>query len=184
MSGSITVISGPAGVGKGTVVRQLRKLHPEVWVSVSATTRAPRPGEVDGVDYLFRSETEFDQLIASGGMLEWATVHGKHRYGTPSAPVFTVQGEGRPVILEIDLQGARQVRETLPTAQYVFLAPPDWDTLVERLEGRGTESAAQVERRLQTARIELAAAEREFDRIIVNDDVSRAVAELVDFLGL
>lgn len=184
MSGSITVISGPAGVGKGTVVRQLRKLHPEVWVSVSATTRAPRPGEADGVDYLFRSEAEFDQLIASGGMLEWAIVHGKHRYGTPSAPVFAVQGEGRPVILEIDLQGARQVREKLPSAQYVFLAPPDWDTLVERLEGRGTESADQVEQRLETARIELAAAEREFDRIIVNDDVSRAVAELVDFLGL
>lgn len=183
MTARITVISGPAGVGKGTVVRQLRKLHPEVWVSVSATTRPPRPGEVDGVHYLFRTVDEFDQLIAENGLLEWATVHGKHRYGTPSAPVFATQAAGRPAILEIDLQGARQVRDRLPSAQFVFIAPPDWDTLVERLEGRGTETPDQVERRLETAKVELAAA-KEFDRIIVNDDVNRAVAELVDFLSL
>lgn len=170
-------------MGKGTVVRLLRKLHPEVWVSVSATTRASRPGEVDGVHYLFRSNDEFDQLVDENGLLEWAVVHGKHRYGTPSAPVFAAQAAGRPVILEIDLQGARQVRERLSSARFVLIAPPDWDTLVERLEGRGTETADQVERRLETAQVELAAAD-EFDRVIVNDDVERAVAELVDFLGL
>ena len=170
-------------MGKGTVVRLLRKLHPEVRVSVSATTRASRPGEVDGVHYLFRSNDEFDQLVDENGLLEWAVVHGKHRYGTPSAPVFAAQAAGRPVILEIDLQGARQVRERLSSARFVFIAPPDWDTLVERLEGRGTETADQVERRLETAQVELAAAD-EFDRVIVNDDVERAVAELVDFLGL
>lgn len=164
-------------------MRELRQLHPEVWVSVSATTRAPRPGEVDGVHYLFRSAEEFDRLVAKDGLLEWATVHGKHRYGTPSEPVFATQGAGRPVILEIDLEGARQVRDRLPDAQFVFIAPPDWDTLVSRLEGRGTETPAQVQRRLETARVELAAA-KEFDRIIVNDDVTRAVAELVDFLSL
>lgn len=183
MTACITVISGPAGVGKGTVVRHLRERCPQIWVSVSATTRPPRPAEVDGVDYLFRTDEEFDRLLAEDGLLEWATVHGKHRYGTPSAPVLAHQAAGRPTILEIDLQGARQVRDRLPSARYVFIAPPDWDTLVERLQGRGTETPEQVERRLETARVELAAAQ-EFDLVIVNDDVDRAVTELVDFLSL
>lgn len=183
MRPSITVVSGPAGVGKGTVVREVCRLRPEVWVSVSATTRAPRPGEVDGTDYLFCSDEEFDQLVEGDGLLEWAAVHGRHRYGTPSEPVFAAHAAGRPVILEIDLAGARQVRDRLPGAQFAFIAPPDWGTLVSRLEGRGTETPAQVERRLETARIELMAAV-EFDRTIVNDDVARAAVELVDFLSL
>ena len=183
MSARITVISGPAGVGKGTVVQRLKELHPEVWVSVSATTRPPRPGEVDGVHYLFTSEADFDTLVASDGLLEWAVVHGRHRYGTPAAPVLEAAAQGRPVILEIDLQGARQVRETLPKAHFVFLAPPDWSTLVNRLEGRGTESPDQVARRLETARVEMAAAE-EFDEVVVNDELGATVEKLVDSLSL
>ena len=183
MTPGITVISGPAGVGKGTVVQQLKRAHPEVWVSVSATTRPPRPGEVDGVHYLFTSEAEFDDMVANDGLLEWAVVHGRHRYGTPAEPVRAMAAQGRPVILEIDLQGARQVRETLPEARFVFLSPPDWSTLVGRLEGRGTESPDQVARRLETARVELAASE-EFDEVIVNDELGDTVAKLVSSLGL
>lgn len=183
MSHGITVISGPAGVGKGTVVQALRQSHPEVWVSVSATTRPPRPGEVDGVHYSFTSEEEFDRLVAEDGLLEWAVVHGRHRYGTPAAPVLETAAAGRPVILEIDLQGARQVRETVPGAHFVFLAPPDWSTLVGRLKGRGTESPDQVARRLETARIEMAASE-EFDEIIVNDELGETVDKLVSSLSL
>ena len=183
MTPGITVISGPAGVGKGTVVQQLKRAHPEVWVSVSATTRPPRPGEVHGVHYLFTSEAEFDDMVANDGLLEWAVVHGRHRYGTPAEPVRAMAAQGRPVILEIDLQGARQVRETLPEARFVFLSPPDWSTLVGRLEGRGTESPDQVARRLETARVELAASE-EFDEVIVNDELGDTVAKLVSSLGL
>lgn len=183
MTRGITVISGPAGVGKGTVVSRLKAEHPEVWVSVSATTRPPRPGEVDGVHYLFVDEDEFDAMVADGGLLEWAVVHGRHRYGTPAAPVAEAAAQGRVVILEIDLAGARQVRERLPEARSIFLAPPDWDTLVGRLAGRGTESDEQVARRLQTARVELDAAS-EFDEIVVNDDVGSCVGKLVSLLGL
>ena len=152
-------------------------------MSVSATTRPPRPGEVEGVHYFFLSEEEFDALVASGGFLEWAVVHGRHRYGTPSAPVLRAAAEGNAVILEIDLDGARQVRERLPEARSVFLQPPDWDTLVGRLAGRGTETTEQVERRLQTARVEMDAA-AEFDAIVVNDQLGRTVDQLVDFVGL
>lgn len=183
MTARITVISGPAGVGKGTVVQKLRQEHPEVWVSVSATTRPPRPGELEGVHYLFTTDEEFDRLVAENGLLEWAVVHGRHRYGTPVAPVRAMAEQGRPVILEIDLEGARQVRKTLPEAESIFLAPPDWDTLVSRLTGRGTETTAQVERRLETARVELAAM-AEFDHVVVNDELSQTVAELVSLLGL
>lgn len=177
------MISGPAGVGKGTVVQRLRAEHPQVWVSVSATTRPPRAGEVDGVHYLFVSEADFDELIASGGLLEWATVHGRHRYGTPAAAVREAAAQGRTVILEIDQQGARQVRRTLPEARSVFLSPPEWSTLEGRLRGRGTETPEQVARRLETARSELAAAD-EFDVTIVNDELGATVAQLVSFLGL
>ncbi|MDN5571470.1 MAG: guanylate kinase [Propionibacteriaceae bacterium] len=179
----MTVISGPAGVGKGTVVSRLAAEHPQIWVSVSTTTRAPRPGEVDGVHYLFVSEAEFDALVEDGGLLEWAVVHGRHRYGTPAAPVFAAEAEGRVVILEIDLAGARQVRERLPQARSIFLAPPDWGTLVGRLTGRGTETNDQVERRLQTARVELEAA-AEFDEVVVNDELGATVGKLVSLLGL
>ena len=181
MRHGITVISGPAGVGKGTVVQLLRASHPEVWVSVSATTRPPRPGEVDGVHYLFTSDAEFDRLIETDGLLEWAVVHGRHRYGTPAGPVLEAAAQGRPVILEIDLQGARQVRESMPGAFFVFLSPPSWDELARRLVGRGTGSAEEREARLATARVELAAV-AEFDTTIVNDDVRRAAEELVSLM--
>ncbi len=174
----LTVLSGPTAVGKGTVVTRLASEHPEIFVSVSATTRPPRPGEVDGVHYLFVSPEQFDAMIAEGALLEWAVVHGTHRYGTPRAPVVAAVESSRPALLEIDLQGARQVRQAWPEARFVFLAPPSWEELVRRLVGRGTESEAQRERRLQTARDELASA-REFDHVIVNGEVGQAVTELV-----
>lgn len=152
-------------------------------MSVSVTTRQPRPGEVDGKHYLFITEAEFDQLIAEDGLLEWALVHGTDRYGTPLAPVRAAMASGRPVILEIDLQGARQVRKKLPEARLVFIAPPSERTLEERLRGRGTESTDQMERRLQTAEIEMAAA-KEFDFVLVNDDLGTTVQQLVELLGL
>ncbi|WP_114560725.1 guanylate kinase [Desertihabitans aurantiacus] len=182
-TGSLTVVSGPTAVGKGTVVARLRAEHPELMVSVSATTRPPRPGEVEGVHYHFVGAEEFDQLVASDGLLEWAVVHGTHRYGTPRAPVRAAVAAGRQVVLEIDLQGARQVRRSWPGARFVFLAPPSWEELVRRLVGRGTETEAERERRLQTARAELAAAE-EFDHVVVNTEVDATVAELVQLIGL
>jgi len=177
----LTVVSGPTAVGKGTVVAALRREHPEVFVSVSATTRPPRPGEIDGVHYLFVDEQEFDRLVAENELLEWAVVHGRHRYGTPREPVLAAIAEGREAVLEIDLQGARQVRASWPDARLVFLAPPSWEELVRRLVGRGTETEEERERRLQTARDELAAAS-EFDVVIVNDDVRRASEELVSWM--
>jgi guanylate kinase len=173
----LVVLAGPTAVGKGTLVRALRDHSPDVWVSVSATTRSPRPGEVDGVDYHFVSDREFDELVKRGEMLEWAVVHGVHRYGTPRNAVEEHLAAGVPSILEIDLQGARQVRETMPEALFVFVAPPSWEELVRRLVGRGTETASERERRLETARAELAAAD-EFDVTIINDELERAVAEL------
>jgi guanylate kinase len=179
----LTVVSGPTAVGKGTVVAALRREHPEIFVSVSATTRPPRPGEVDGVHYHFVDEQEFDRLVAENDLLEWAVVHGRHRYGTPREPVLRAIAEGREAVLEIDLQGARQVRVNWPDARLVFLAPPSWDELVRRLVGRGTETAEERTRRLDTATRELAA-ESEFDTTVVNRDVVHAVADLVDLLGL
>lgn len=170
-------------MGKGTIVRALASTHPQVWVSVSATTRPPRPGEQDGRDYHFVSDAEFDHLVATDGLLEWAQVHGTARYGTPLAPVLAAVEDGRKVLLEIELQGARQVRSRLPGARYVFIAPPDAETLLARLRGRGTETDAQVRRRLQTAQTELAAA-GEFDHVVVNDELGATVAELVELLGL
>jgi len=174
----LIVLAGPTAVGKGTVAAAVRETHPEVWISVSATTRAPRPGEEDGVHYWFVSDEEFDAMIARGELLEWAVVHGAARYGTPRGPVDAALAAGRPAMLEIDLQGARQVRETMPEALFVFLKPPSWDELVRRLVGRGTETEAERERRLETARAELAA-ESEFDVTIVNHEVHAAADELV-----
>ncbi|EPH02773.1 guanylate kinase [Propionibacterium sp. oral taxon 192 str. F0372] len=179
----VLVVSGPTAVGKGTVVSALRAAHPEVAVSVSATTRAPRPGEVNGQHYFFVTDEQFDQLVADDGLLEWALVHGTHRYGTPRQPVVDALARQHPVVLEIDLQGARQVRETMPDAQQVFLAPPSWDELVSRLRGRGTETEEQMARRLRTARQELAA-QSEFDVTVVNDTVEHSVEQLVHLLGL
>ena len=176
----LTVLSGPSGVGKGTVVAEVRRRHPEVWVSVSVTTRRPRPGEIDGVDYHFVDGAEFDRLIADDGLLEWAEYAG-NRYGTPAAPVRARLAAGSPALLEIELQGARQVRARDTDAQLVFLAPPSWAVLVDRLAGRGSEPPAVQERRLALAQAELDAA-GEFDVVVVNDDVSRAADELVRLL--
>lgn len=178
----LVVLAGPTAVGKGTVADCVRREHPDIWISVSATTRPPRPGEIDGVHYLFVDDPEFDRLVETDGLLEWAVVHGKHRYGTPRVAVEEHLAAGRPALLEIDLQGARQVRERMPDAHMVFLKPPSFDELVRRLVGRGTESEAERERRLETARIELAA-ESEFDTTIVNSDVDTACSELVDLLS-
>jgi guanylate kinase len=183
VSGDVTVISGPSGVGKGTIVRALASAYPQVWVSISATTRPPRPGEQNGREYFFVTDSEFDDLVATDGLLEWAQVHGSDRYGTPRAPVLAAVESGRRVILEIELQGSRQVRSRLPGARYVFITPPDTETLLARLRGRGTETDEQVRRRLRTAETELAAA-GEFDHVVVNDELGRAVAELVELLGL
>jgi guanylate kinase len=178
VTGRLTVLAGPTAVGKGTVAAYVRTHHPEIWISVSATTRPPRPGEVDGVHYHFVDDATFDEMAAGGKLLEWAVVHGRARYGTPREPVERVLAEGRPALLEIDLQGARQVRESMPEAQFVFLAPPTWDELVNRLVGRGTETEEERSRRLDTAVVELAA-EEEFDVTVVNTDVARAAEELV-----
>ena len=163
----LVVLAGPTAVGKGTVAAEVRRSHPEVWISVSATTRAPRPGEENGVHYWFVSDAEFDAMIEQGNLLEWAVVHKSARYGTPRRPVELALASGSPAMLEIDLQGARQVRETMPGALLVFLKPPSWEELVRRLVGRGTETEEQRERRLETAREELAA-EEEFDVTVVN----------------
>jgi guanylate kinase len=180
LSGRLVVLTGPSGVGKGTVVEQVRRMRPDLWVSVSATTRPPREGEIDGQSYLFWSAAQFDRTVAEGGFLEWAQFAG-NRYGTPRAPVTDRLAAGEPVLLEIELQGARQVRAAMPEAFMVFLAPPSWAALEARLRGRGTEDEAAIAGRLARGREELDAA-GEFDAIVVNDDVVRAAAELVDFL--
>jgi guanylate kinase len=182
-SGGLTVLAGPTAVGKGTVSATVRRRYPEIWISVSATTRPARPGETEGVHYSFVPPEEFDRMIAGGELLEWAEVHGLNRYGTPRRAVEDAVAQGKQVLLEIDLAGARQVRESWPDARFVFLAPPSWDELVRRLVGRGTESAEEQERRLETARRELAA-ESEFDVTIVNDDVDRAADALVREMGV
>lgn len=173
----LTVLSGPSGVGKSTVVAHMRTVHPEVWLSVSATTRKPRPGEKHGVQYYFVDDDEFDKLVANGELLEWAEFAG-NRYGTPRRAVLEKLDAGVPVLLEIDLQGARLVRKAMPEAQLVFLAPPSWEELVRRLTGRGTESAEVIERRLAAAKVELAA-ESEFDETLVNTSVEDVARELL-----
>jgi guanylate kinase len=179
----LTVLAGPTAVGKGTVSAFVRRRYPQVWLSVSVTTRAPRPGEIDGVHYHFVSDEQFEAMADRGELLEKARVHGRAWYGTPRAPVEQALADGHPALLEIDLQGARQVRATMPEALFVFLAPPSWDELVRRLVGRGTEPAEERAARLVTARAELAA-EPEFDVTIINDQVERATAELVACMGL
>ena len=179
----LTVLAGPTAVGKGTVVAALTRRYPQLRVSVSATTRAPRPGEKEGVHYFFVSPQEFDDMIERGDMLEWALVHGTNKYGTPRGPVDESLNTGVPVLLEIDLDGARQVRATRPDACFIFLAPPSREELERRLIGRGTEGPEERERRLRTARIEMEAAS-EFDHVVINDDIERTVDELAGLIGL
>ncbi|MBU3684998.1 MAG: guanylate kinase [Mycobacteriaceae bacterium] len=180
--GRVLVLSGPSAVGKSTVVRLLRERLPDLHFSVSATTRAPRPGEVDGVDYSFVSPEQFQRLVDSGELLEWAEIHGGlHRSGTPSGPVLQAAAAGRPVLIEVDLAGARAVKRMLPDAVTVFLAPPDWDALQRRLAERGTETPELMARRLATAEAELAARD-EFDVVVVNSRLESACAELVSLL--
>lgn len=178
----LVVLAGPTAVGKGAVSSYIREHHPEVWLSVSATTRPPRPGEIDGHHYHFLDADTFSQMVAAGEFLEYAVVHGRNWYGTPRGPVAERLAAGTPVLLEIDLAGARQVRHTMPDALFVFLAPPSWDELVRRLQGRGTETPEEQERRLATAKVELAAVE-EFDVVVVNDEVQRAAEELVSLMN-
>ncbi|WEG10521.1 guanylate kinase [Microbacterium horticulturae] len=173
----LLVLAGPTAVGKGTVAAAVRENHPEILLSVSATTRPPRPGEVDGEHYYFVDDAAFDRMVERGELLEHATVHNKYRYGTPRMPIERALTQGRTVLLEIDLQGARQVRDAEPSATLIFLLPPSWDELVSRLVGRGTEDAEERSRRLRTAKGELAA-QGEFDYHIVNDEVTRAAAEV------
>jgi len=172
----LTVLSGPSGVGKRTVITALRKAHPEIWVSVSCTTRAPRPGEVEGVDYYFVDRERFAKMVEAGELLEHAEFAG-NRYGTPRQAVLDHIADGIPTILEIELAGARQVRESMPDARFVFLAPPSIEALVQRLQGRGTESAIAIAARLEHAKAELAA-EDEFDEVVVNNDVEQAAHQL------
>ena len=164
------------------MVHELRALHPDLWFSVSATTREQRPGEVDGRDYHFVSPAEFDRMIADGELLEWAGIHGGiHRSGTPRAPIEQRLAAGRSALVEVDLQGARALRAAVPEALLVFLAPPSWDDLVERLTGRGTEPPEVVDRRLRTAKEEIAAQD-EFDEVVVNTDVRSAAVELLTLM--
>lgn len=180
--GRLVVLAGPSAVGKSTVVHRLRTDVPRLYFSVSMTTRAPRPGEVDGQDYFFVSAEDFQRNIDAGEMLEWADIHGGlQRSGTPAAPVRSALAEGRPVLVEVDLAGARAIKRLIPQARTVFLAPPSWDVLVERLTGRGTESEEVIQRRLATARKELQA-QGEFDEVVVNDNVDDAVAAIAGIL--
>ncbi|WP_421840269.1 guanylate kinase [Mycobacterium sp.] len=181
-AGRVVVLSGPSAVGKSTVVRCLRERIPNLHFSISATTRAPRPGEVDGVDYHFVSPARFQQLIDRGALLEWAEIHGGlHRSGTLAEPVRAATASGAPVLIEVDLAGAKAIKKAMPEAVAVFLAPPSWDDLEARLVGRGTETPAVIRRRLDTARIELAAQD-DFDEVVVNSRLESACAELVSLL--
>ncbi|ORA34977.1 guanylate kinase [Mycobacterium aquaticum] len=178
----VVVLSGPSAVGKSTVVRCLRERVPDLYFSVSVTTRAPRPGEVDGVDYFFVSPEQFQKLIETDALLEWAEIHGGlHRSGTPREPVRDAARAGRPVLIEVDLAGARAVKKAMPEVVSVFLAPPSWDELVSRLSGRGTETPEVMARRLETARAEMAA-QGDFDQVVVNRQLDSACAELVSLL--
>jgi len=181
MTSRLTVIAGPTAVGKGTVIKHILANFPQVKLSVSATTRAPRPGEVDGVSYHFLTTDAFDAKIAAGQMLEYAVVHGANKYGTLREPVEQALAAGEQIILEIDIQGARQVKAAMPEANLIFIAPPSWEELVHRLTGRGTESAEEQARRLETARTELAA-QGEFDHVVINDEVAECARRIVELM--
>lgn len=180
--GRLTVLTGPSGVGKGTLVGRLLERHPEIWLSISATTRAPRSGEQDGVHYFFLNREAFEAQIAAGGFLEWAEFAG-NLYGTPRQPVERQLEAGRPVLLEIELEGARQVRKSFAAGFQLFIKPPSLEELEARIRGRGTDSDEAIARRLQRARVELAA-ESEFDAALINGDLEVALGELEALMGL
>lgn len=179
----LVVMAGPTAVGKGTVSRYIREHYPEVLLSISATTRAPRPGEVDGEHYYFVTDEQFDAMVERGDFLEYATVHNAYRYGTPRPPIDAAVALGKSVLLEIDLQGARAVKAAMPEALLVFLLPPSWQELLRRQAGRGTEDEAEQARRLESARTELRAQD-EFDVKVVNRDVGQAAREVVELLAV
>lgn len=181
-TGKLSVITGPSGVGKGTLVKRLLERHPEVWLSVSATTRAPREGEQEGVSYFFHSRESFDDLVAQNGLLEWAEFAG-NCYGTPRQPVEDQLKSGHPVLLEIELEGARQVRQTFEDGFQIFLAPPSFEELERRIRGRGTDAEEAIQRRLARAKDELEA-KSEFDAVVVNDDLETALQQLERYVGL
>ena len=177
----LNVIAGPTAVGKGTVIKEILRTHPDFHLSVSATTREPRPGEVDGREYFFISMTDFDQQIANNQMLEYAVVHGTNKYGTPRLPVERALAQGQTVILEIDIQGAKQIKQAMPEARLIFIAPPSWDELVRRLSARGTESISEQQARLNTAKAELEA-QNSFDFVVINDEVAHCAARIVELM--
>lgn len=179
----ITVLAGPTAVGKGSISEQIRKLDKKAFVSVSYTNRKLRPGEVNGVHYNSISENEFQKLVDEGEFLEWAKVHNQYYYGTPLDPVIKAVKDGKKVLLEIDLQGARSIRRLLPHARFIFLAPPNFDTLVERQKIRSTEDFDEQLRRLETAKVEMQS-EGEFDYVVINDKLEDAVKEVEHLMGL
>ena len=175
---SLVVLVGPAGVGKGSLVKQILAKHEDFMLSVSATTRAPREGEKDGIQYHFVSRERFEEMIAGNQLLEHATVHGEHLYGTPRAELERASSLGRHLILEIDLQGARQIRKHEPEAIQIFVHPPSWEELERRLRDRATETESEIQTRLATARSEIAAA-GEFEHQVTNDNLSECAEEIV-----
>jgi guanylate kinase len=178
---SLVVLAGPAGVGKGSIVKWILENYPDFMLSVSSTTRDPRAGEIDGVHYNFVSKSVFEQQIADGQMLEWAEVHGNHLYGTPLNELTRAEEQDKHLLLEIDLQGARQVAEKLPAALMIFINPPSFEELERRLRSRGTETEEQIQTRLTTARTELAAA-GEFDHQLTNLDLEACARQVVDLV--
>jgi guanylate kinase len=181
-AGRLFLITGPSGVGKGTLVTALLRRHPQIWLSISATTRAPRTGEVEGESYFFMARDGFEATVAQGGLLEWAEFAG-NCYGTPRQPVEAQLASGRPVLLEIELEGARQVRQSFPAGFQIFIKPPSFEELERRIRGRGTDSDEAIAKRLERARVELAA-EGEFDAVLVNGDFETALAELEQLMQL
>ncbi|MFM7013712.1 MAG: guanylate kinase [Actinomycetota bacterium] len=179
MTGKLVVLAGPSAVGKGTVASYIHSHFPNFHLSVSATTREPRPGEQDGISYIFVDRTEFEEMIQKGELLEWAEVHGSNLYGTPKAPVQKALEMGFNVLLEIDVQGAMQVRETAPESILIFIKPPSFEALAERMDARGTESPKDKAIRMETAKSELARV-GEFDFTVTNDDVERCAQEVVE----
>jgi guanylate kinase len=178
---ALVVLAGPAGVGKGTIVQRILASESDFLLSVSATTRDPRPGEVDGVHYHFISKAEFESLIAENQLLEYAIVHGSNYYGTLLNELTRAEAEDKHLLLEIDLQGARQVKARIPQALSIFISPPSWEELESRLRNRGTETEEQIQTRLSTARTELASA-GEFDFNLTNQDLDSCVAQVVELV--